>query len=324
MCCFDWLVRSLCKRERPRPAAVAPLHCSFVCLAGREPYDPVLVYPEFALDSTVDIPKSGRRYCACQADARIRFVDAVVGRFGSLSKAFRSVQPKRGGVMTRRHIRDICSEFCGDAATEIAGIIYAAILDDSKRVTEKAFCNFFEPYIEITLEFEKEASTPKSTRMIVNPESGSGTCSAQASTPTTAPSTPPRFEGPFANDVSEGGAVDAWNKSEEPPAFQVRLRGDAIARVFDAAGDHANLMEELQSHPNIQLAVLRQGGWAQQPQPAQAAKTSPKRPQKALPAQCQDDMSQSCQKSSRSLNMRNMGNMAPGSQPSSRSANQLL
>jgi len=79
--------------------------------------------------------------------------------------------------------------------------------------------------------------------------------------------------------------------------------------VFDAAGDHAKMMEELQSHRNIRLAVLRQGGAVQQPQPAQAAKASPKMPaqfappQKALPAQRQDDMSQP---SSRSLNMPSM------------------
>lgn len=103
--------------------------------------------------------------------------------------------------------------------------------------------------------------------------------------------------------MSEGGAVDAWNKSGAPsnsletsqfrsvsPAFRVQS-GDvrplgllrsfeifldlwklfdstkAITRVFDAAGDHAKMMEdsffvlsahvrcqELQSHRNIRLA----------------------------------------------------------------------
>ncbi|CAE7240097.1 svop [Symbiodinium pilosum] len=62
----------------------------------------------------------------------------------------------------------------------------------------------------------------------------------------------------WVNEVSEGGAVDAWNKSV-CSAFQVRS-GDAITRVFNAVGDHAKMMEELQSHRNIRLAVVRQGG----------------------------------------------------------------
>ncbi|CAK8991653.1 Synaptic vesicle 2-related protein [Durusdinium trenchii] len=105
----------------------------------------------------------------------------------------------------------------------------------------------------------------------------------------------------WVNDVSEGGAVDAWNKSV-CAAFHVRS-GDAITRVFDAAGDHAKMMEVLQSHRNIRLAVLRQGGSGaqQQPPPAQAAKApakpaqlQPALPPKTLPAQRQaEDMSQS-------------------------------
>ena len=47
---------SLCKRERPRPAAV--------CLAGREPYDPVLVYPEFALAGEPSREETSKQRCA--------------------------------------------------------------------------------------------------------------------------------------------------------------------------------------------------------------------------------------------------------------------
>eukprot|EP00434_Breviolum_minutum_P035112 symbB.v1.2.031082.t2/scaffold3512.1/size84356/3 len=49
------------------------------------------------------------------------------------------------------------------------------------------------------------------------------------------------------NGVSQGGAVDTWNKSV-CPSFQIRS-GDAITRVFDAAGDHAKLMEDRPSSP---------------------------------------------------------------------------
>ncbi|CAL1147227.1 unnamed protein product [Cladocopium goreaui] len=128
----------------------------------------------------------------------------------------------------------------------------------------------------------------------------------------------------WVNDVSEGGAVDAWNKSV-CPAFQVRS-GDAITRVFDAAGDHAKMMEELQSHRNIRLAVLRQSGSGVQEnqstpaQPAAAAVPAPAvpapapakapaqftPPPKAMPAQRQDDMSQAA---SRPLGM---SGLAPG------------
>lgn len=130
----------------------------------------------------------------------------------------------------------------------------------------------------------------------------------------------------WVNDVSEGGAVDAWNKSV-CPAFQVRS-GDAITRVFDAAGDHAKMMEELQSHRNIRLAVLRQSGSGVQenqstpaqpaaaavpapavPAPAPAPAKAPAQftpPPKAMPAQRQDDMSQAA---SRPLGM---SGLAPG------------
>ncbi|CAJ1375055.1 unnamed protein product [Effrenium voratum] len=86
----------------------------------------------------------------------------------------------------------------------------------------------------------------------------------------------------WVNDVSEGGAVDAWNKSV-CPAFQVRS-GDAITRVFDAHGDHAKMMEELQSRRNIRLAVLRQAGTGPSPPVAKSTPKAPQHPPKALPA----------------------------------------